>query len=149
VLFRSVIVQRADAGRPHMGLTSWQGSRPRKTDAEVAKNYLAVDELDTLNRIVTLYLDFAELQAANRKAMTMADWIRKLDDFLRVSERDILTHAGKVSNEAALKKAHLEYEKYRRALLEAPSAVEKHFAEAISKTKRLAKEKKKGRGDAS
>jgi len=134
-----VIVQRADAGRPHMGLTSWQGSRPRKTDAEVAKNYLAVDELDTLNRIVTLYLDFAELQAANRRAMTMADWIRKLDDFLRVSERDILTHAGKVSNEAALKKAHLEYEKYRQALLDAPSAVEKHFAEAISKTKQLSK----------
>ena len=144
-----VIVQRADAGRPHMGLTSWQGSRPRKTDAEVAKNYLAVDELDTLNRIVTLYLDFAELQAANRRAMTMADWIRKLDDFLRVSERDILTHAGKVSNEAALRKAQLEYEKYRQALLDAPSAVEKHFAEAISKTKRLAKEKKKRSGDAS
>jgi hypothetical protein len=139
-----VITQRADAGRPHMGLTSWQGPRPRKTDAEVAKNYLAAGELDTLNRIVTLYLDFAELQAANRRAMTMADWMRKLDDFLRVSERDILTHAGEVSSEAALKKAHLEYEKYRQVLLNAPSAVEQHFAEAISKTKRLAKAKKKG-----
>ena len=72
------------------------------------------------------------------------DWIRKLDDFLRVSERDILTHAGKVSNEAALKKAHLEYEKYRQALIDAPSAVEKHFAEAISRAKNLVK-KKKGR----
>lgn len=144
-----IIAQRADAGRPHMGLTSWQGPRPRKTDAEVAKNYLAAGELDTLNRIVTLYLDFAELQAANRRAMTMADWIRKLDDFLRVSERDILTHAGKVSNDAALKKAHLEYEKYRQVLLNAPSAVETHFAEAISKTKRLAKAHKKGSGDAS
>lgn len=137
-----VIAQRADAGRPHMGLTTWQGSHPRKADAEVAKNYLAVNELDTLNRIVTLYLDFAELQAANRRAMTMADWIRKLDDFLRVSERDILTHAGKVSNDAALKKAHLEYEKYRQALLNTPSAVEKHFAQAISKVKQLAKKKK-------
>ncbi len=126
-----------------MGLTSWQGARPRKTDAEVAKNYLAADEIDTLNRIVTLYLDFAELQAANRKAMTMADWIRKLDDFLRVSERDILTHAGRVSNEAALKKAHLEYEKYRQALLNAPSMVERHFAEAIRKSKQLAKKSKK------
>jgi len=143
-----VIARRADAGRPHMGLTSWQGPRPRKTDAEIAKNYLAADELDTLNRIVTLYLDFAELQAMNRKSMNMADWIQKLDDFLRISERDILTHAGKVSNDAALKKAHLEYEKYRQdrqALLDAPSPVEQHFAEAISKTKRLAKEKKKGR----
>ena len=74
----------------------------------------------------------------------MADWIRKLDDFLRVSERDILTHAGKVSNDAALKKAHLEYEKYRQALLNAPSAVEKHFAQAIGKVKQLEK-KKKGR----
>ena len=138
-----VIAKRADAGRPHMGMTSWQGARPRKTDAEVAKNYLAANEMDTLNRIVTLYLDFAELQAANRKAMTMADWIRKLDDFLRVSERDILTHAGKVSNEAALKKAHLEYEKYKKVLLDAPSAVEKHFAEAIGKTKRLSKALKK------
>jgi len=138
-----VIAKRADAGRPHMGLTSWQGARPRKTDAEVAKNYLAADEMDTLNRIVTLYLDFAELQAANRKAMTMAEWIRKLDDFLRVSERDILTHPGRFSNEAALKKAHLEYEKYRQALLNAPSVVERHFAEAISKTKRLAKRSKK------
>jgi len=138
-----VIVQRADAGRPHMGLTSWQGSRPRKTDTEVAKNYLAADELDTLNRIVTLYLDFAELQAANRRAMTMADWIRKLDDFLRVSERDVLAHAGKVSSDAALKKAHLEYEKYRQALLNAPSDVERHFAQAVSKVRRLAK--KKGR----
>jgi len=140
-----IIAQRADAGRPHMGLTSWQGPRPRKTDAEIAKNYLAADELDTLNRIVTLYLDFAELQAMNRKPMSMTDWILKLDDFLRISERDILTHAGKVSNDAALKKAHLEYEKYRQALLDAPSAVERHFIEAISKTKRLAKEKKKGR----
>jgi len=140
-----VIARRADAGRPHMGLTSWQGPRPRKTDAEIAKNYLTADELDTLNRIVTLYLDFAELQALNRKSMNMADWIQKLDDFLRISERDILTHAGKVSNDAALKKAHLEYEKYRQALLDAPSPVEQHFAEAISKTKRLAKEKKKGR----
>ena len=138
-----VIAARANAGRQNMGLTSWQGSQPRKADAEVAKNYLAADELDTLNRIVTLYLDFAELQAANRKAMTMADWIRKLDDFLRVSERDILTHAGKVSNDVALKKAHLEYEKYRQALPDAPSAVEQHFAEAISKTKRLAKANKK------
>lgn len=139
-----VITQRADAGRPHMGLTNWQSPRPRKADAEIAKNYLAADELDTLNRIVTLYLDFAELQAANRKVMTMVDWIRKLDDFLRVTERDILTHAGTISNEEALKKAHLEYEKYRQALLDAPSAVEQHFAEAVSKTTRLAKAKGKG-----
>ncbi|MBN8476705.1 virulence RhuM family protein [Sulfuritalea sp.] len=139
-----IINQRADAAQPNMGLTAWQGIKPRKADAEIAKNYLAVDELDTLNRIVTFYLEFAELQAMNRRAMTMADWIRKLDDFLRLSEREILTHAGKVSSDAALKKAHIEYEKYRQSIIELPSLVEQHFEEAVDKTKRLAKAKKVG-----
>lgn len=136
-----IINARADANQPNMGLTSWQGPRPRKSDTEIAKNYLGIEELDTLNRIVTIYLDFAELQAANRKAMTMSDWVAKLDDFLRISERDVLTHAGKVSNEAALEKAHLEYEKYRQALLNAPSPVEQHFEQAIRETKILEKSK--------
>jgi hypothetical protein len=137
-----IINHRADAAQLNMGLTAWQGIKPRKADAEIAKNYLAVDELDTLNRIVTLYLEFAELQAMNRRAMTMADWIRKLDDFLRLSEREILTHAGKVSSDAALKKAHIEYEKYRQSIIELPSPVEQHFEEAVDKTKRLARTKK-------
>lgn len=139
-----IINQRADAAQPNMGLTVWQGIKPRKADAEIAKNYLAIDELETLNRIVTFYLEFAELQAMNRRAMTMADWIRKLDDFLRLSEREILTHAGKISSDVALKKAHIEYEKYRQTFLNEPSAVEQHFAEAISTTKRFATLGKQG-----
>lgn len=114
---------------------------------EVAKNYLTAEELDTLNRIVNFYLEFAELQALNRRAMTMQDWIRKLDDFLRVSEREILTHAGKVSSDAALKKAHLEYEKFRRVLLESPSVVEQHFESAVTDVTKLAKARKGARRD--
>ena len=109
-----VIVARADAEKTNMGLTSWTGARPRKADARVAKNYLTADELDELNRIVTLYLEFAELQAKNRRVMTMCNWITKLDDFLRISERDILTHAGKISHEVALLKAEAEYEQFEK-----------------------------------
>ena len=144
-----VIAKRADASQPNMGLTNWQGSLPRKSDASVAKNYLFREELDTLNRLISMYLDFAELQAARRRPMTMANWIQKLDDFLRTSEFDILTHAGKETSDAALRKAHDEYEKFRKARLDAPSPVEQHFAEAISKTKNLAKAKNKGGRDAS
>ena len=89
-----IISRRVDAAKPNLGLTSWSGSRPRKEDIAIAKNYLAAEELEALNRIVTAYLEFAELQARNRKAMYMRDWIAKLDDFLRLSEHNILTHAG-------------------------------------------------------
>lgn len=140
-----IIVGRADATRPNMGLTSWQGDKPRKVDAEVAKNYLNAEELDTLNRIVNFYLEFAELQALSRRAMQMADWVAKLDDFLRISERDILTHAGRISNDAALKKAHIEFEKYRQVQLADESLVEKHFVEAIGKMKKLEKAGKAGK----
>jgi hypothetical protein len=98
---------------------------------EVAKNYLNGEELDVLNRIVTMYLEFAELQALNRKAMYMCDWVYKLDDFLRLSEREILTHAGTVSHEQALTKARQEYARYRREHLEDPSPVERHFLKAV------------------
>ena len=140
-----IVAGRADAARPNMGLTNWPGVKPHKADVGVAKNYLSPEELDVLNRIVNFYLEFAELQALSRKAMTMGAWVDKLDDFLRLSERDILTHAGRVSNDVALKKAHLEYEKFRQAQLRAPSPVEQHFAEAVGSTKRLEKaQKKKG-----
>ncbi|MFP5383955.1 MAG: virulence RhuM family protein [Gammaproteobacteria bacterium] len=145
-----VIARRADATQPNMGLTSWQGDKPRKADTEVAKNYLNTEELDTLNRIVTFYLEFAELQALSRRAMRMSDWVSKLDDFLRLSERDILTHAGRISNDTALKKAHIEFEKFRQAQLAEISPVEKHFVEAITKSKKLekaGKTKKGGRND--
>ena len=137
-----IVHQRTDASKPNMGLTSWHGDKPHKVDAEIAKNYLTIEELDTLNRIVNFYLEFAELQALNRKTMYMQDWIAKLDDFLRLSERNILAHAGKISHEQAMEKAHEEYEKFRMAHLNAPSAVERHFAEAIKEVKRLEKEVK-------
>ncbi len=89
-----IIHRRADSTKPNMGLTTWAGDKPRKSDVSVAKNYLAAEEIDALNRIVTAYLEFAELQAMSRRAMHMADWIAKLDDFLRLSDRQILTHAG-------------------------------------------------------
>ena len=133
-----VIARRADAGKPNMGLTSWTGSRPSKEDVAVAKNYLAADELDGLNRIVTAYLEFAELQARNRKPMYMRDWIAKLDDFLRLSERDILTHAGKITHEAALARAEAEYEKFRALEAGKPSPVELHFDAAIQAVKQVA-----------
>ena len=132
---------RADASKPHMGLTSWTGVKPMQADAEIAKNYLTHEELDTLNRIVSIYLDFAELQALNRKLMYMNDLITKLDDFLSISERDILTHSGMVSHEQALEKARAEYEAYRKQMLEAPSSVERHFIEAVKEVKQLEKQK--------
>lgn len=134
-----LIAKRADASQPHMGLTSWQGEKPRKSDAEIAKNYLSEQEVDGLNRLVNIYLEFAENQALRRKPMTMQGWIGKLDEFLRISDYDILSHAGQVSNEAALRKAHLEYEKYRQSILDLPSPVEKHFEEAVAKSVKLAK----------
>jgi hypothetical protein len=132
-----IIAAWADASRPQMGLTSWPGARPTKDDVAIAKNYLAPAELDALNRIVSLYLDFADLQALNRRPMYMRDWAAKLDDFLRLSERDILTHPGTVTHEAALAKAHAEYEKFRALLSAQPSPVEQHFQEAVQHVKRL------------
>ncbi len=126
-----VIVARADASVPNMGLTSWSGSGPRRADITVAKNYLAADELEALNRIVNAYLEFAELQALNRKPMHMADWVSKLDDFLRLSERAILEHAGKVSHDMAVSKAEREFEQFRARRDELPSRVESDFDEAI------------------
>ena len=120
-----------------MGLTSWEGSRPRKSDVGVAKNYLQAEELEALNRIVTAYLEFAELQAHNRKPMHMQDWIAKLDDFLRLSERDILTHAGKISHEAAIEMAERQYEQFRLKQLAETSPVEIDFLESIRKIEKL------------
>jgi hypothetical protein len=137
-----IVASRADAKQPNMGLTSWTGTRPSREDTEIAKNYLNHEELDTLNRIVTMYLDFAELQALNRKPMYMRDWITKLDDFLKISDRDILTHACKISHDEAIQKAHSEYAKYHKQLLEAPSLVEKHFWDAIEEAKKIEEKRK-------
>lgn len=128
-----IVHARADASRPNMGMTNWLGEKPRKDEAAIAKNYLKPEELDVLNRIVNLYLEFAELQALNRKPMTMQDWIAKLDEYLRLSERDILQHAGEISHDEALQKAELEFEKYRAGQLAQTSRVERDFEEAVKK----------------
>ncbi len=137
-----VIAARADAAKPNMGLRIWPGTRPRKTDVAVAKNYLNQTELEDLNLIVSLYLDFAELQARSRRVMTMRDWIAKLDDFMCISEREILTHAGRVTHETALAKAEMEFEKFRTLEAAKPSLVEQHFIEAIQQVKHLEKSKR-------
>ena len=92
-----IIYHRADVHKENMGFTNWVGARIRKSEVSVAKNYLNPDELDLLNRIVTAYLEFAELQALNRRPMYMQDWIQQLDMFLTMSGRDLLDHAGKIS----------------------------------------------------
>ncbi len=138
-----IIYERAQAGKLNMGLTNWIGDEPRQTDTVVAKNYLNENELDILNRIVTMYLDFAELQALNRTPMYMRDWIAKLDEFLKLSGREILTHAGKVAHDKAIEKARKEYEKWHTEQLKQPSIAEKHFVEAITEVKQI--EKKSGK----
>jgi len=124
-----VIYGRADASKANMGMTNWAGTKISKGEVEIAKNYLTEKELDLLNRIVTMYLEFAELQALDRKPMTMQKWITKLDDFLQLSGRNILSHAGKISHNTALEKAHKEYQKFRKTQLTLPTDVEKHFIE--------------------
>jgi hypothetical protein len=102
------IACRADASRPNMGLTTWRGARVHKEDVGVAKNYLSAKELGELNCIVTMYFDYAEDQARNRRPMTMAEWASRLDAFLTFNERDILTGAGRITAELARQKAENE-----------------------------------------
>ncbi len=126
-----------------MGMTNWPGGSIHKADAEVAKNYLRRDELEVLNRMVTAYLELAELQALNRQPMYMRDWVARLDDFLQMSGREILKHAGTVSHEQALEKARQEYEKYRQQTLAAPSRVEKDFLKTVKDVKRIESQRKR------
>ncbi len=132
-----VIFRRADAGKPNMGLSTWRGPRPRKDDVAVAKNYLHEDELKALNLIVSAYLDFAELQALSRRAMHMQEWVGKLDDFLRLTEREILTHAGQISHEQALDRAGEEFRKYRELIANEPTAVDRDFVAAVDELKKI------------
>lgn len=128
-----IIYERADAQKDFMGLTTWTGAMPKRTDAEIAKNYLSQEEVTTLNRIVSLYLDFAELQAEEHRPMYMKDWIAILDDFLRISRKDILTHAGRVSAQLAKAKADAEYDKFKERTKNDLSAVEIHFLEQFER----------------
>ena len=128
-----IIYERADAQKDFMGLTTWTGAMPKKTDAEIAKNYLSKEEITTLNRIVSLYLDFAELQAEEHRPMYMKDWIKILDDFLRISRKDILTHAGRISAQLAKAKADNEYDKFKERTKNELTPVEIHFLEQFER----------------
>jgi hypothetical protein len=138
-----VIHERVDAEKPFMGLqTTRPGGIIRKEDVSIAKNYLDGGELDTLNRIVNAYIEFAELRALQRKVMTMRDWITKLDEFLKLSEHELLDHAGKISAEQAKMKAELEYDRYRVFLDSQPRTVDLDFDKAVTEMKKLPKPKK-------
>ena len=139
-----IIYERADAEKDFMGLTTWSGAMPTKPEAEIAKNYLTHEEVKSLNRIVSLYLDFAEMQAEEHRPMYMKDWINILDDFLRISRKDILTHAGKISAKLAKEKADHEYDKFKERTKNNLSPVEIHFLENFEREqKRLLGEGKK------
>ena len=129
-----VIYQRADADKNNMGLTSWTGKEIKRSDIEIAKNYLSEKEIDALNKIVTAYLDIAEVHALNQEPMYMKDWLETIDDYLKMTRRDILTTKGRVTHKQALEKAHREYEKYRKKQEDTLSPVECHFLESIEKS---------------
>jgi hypothetical protein len=136
-----LIHERADAAKPNMGLTSWKSSaagRIRKADVTVAKNYLSDEELSELNRVVTMYLDYAEDQARRRRPMTMADWVAKLDGFLAFNERNVLSHAGKISHVFAVERAEGEFDRFQteRRRLEA-SQPTSDFDHAVEETRQL------------
>jgi hypothetical protein len=137
-----VIYKRIDADKPNLGLTSFKGLKPTKQETEIAKNYLNEQELNILNRMVTAYLELAELQALNRKPMYMKDWIERLDDFLKMTGNEILQHAGTISHEQALKKANTEYLKYKEQTKNELSETEKHFLNQIESSSKKLKPKK-------
>ena len=122
-----IIKERADAKKDFMGLTSFNGDYPLLEDAVIAKNYLTKEELDMLNRIVSLYLDFAELQALDEHVMTMNDWIKELDYFLTMTRKDILNGPGLVSHKEALEHAKKEYDEFKERLLVNPTENEKNY----------------------
>lgn len=137
-----VIHQRADATQPLMGLKSTRSGKViRREDVSVAKNYLSEEELQTLNRIVNLYIEFAELQALDRRPMTMRNWIEKLDEFLKISGRKLLDHAGKISAEMAKAKAEEEYDRYRVLTDALPRSVDADFERAARQMQKLPRPK--------
>ena len=138
-----VIFQRANAKLPFMGLTSFKGSKPSKQEISVAKNYLSEKELQVLNRLVSAYLDIAEVNAMQQRAMTMKDWIEVLDGFIRMSRQDILTDAGKISADLAHQKALTEYDNYGKISESELSNVERQFLESLEKTRKQLEQKRK------
>ena len=138
-----IIYKRVDSKKKNMGLTNWRGVKIRKDDVAIAKNYLNEEELLSLNNLVEQYLIFAEGQAMRRIPMHMKDWIKKLDGFLQLNERDILTHAGKISHQLALETAEVEYEKYASKRQMTYDKKGNAFDVLINETKKL--ENKKGK----
>ena len=140
-----MIAERADASKPNMGLTSWKGSKVRPTDVTIAKNYLNAKEIEGLNRIVTMYLDYAEDQAKRHKQIFMRDWRQKLDAFLKFNERDILNNAGKIAKEVADSFALEQYGKFNVKRLKKEAKVEMLADDAEFKKieERIKKSKKK------
>ena len=136
-----IIHDRVDAAKPNLGLTSWRGAVIRKQDVSIAKNYLSEPELEALNNLVEQYLIFAQGQAMRRVPMHMADWIEKLNGFLTLNDRDILTHAGRISHEMAQAKAELEYDKFKALEARAPRPVDADFEQATKDLKKLPKPK--------
>lgn len=134
-----IIFLRADGSKENMGMTNFVGNYPTLQEAGIAKNYLTEAELNVLNRIVSLYLDFAELQALEEHPMTMKDWVEQLDYFLKMSRKDILLDNGSVSHVHALKKARIEYEKYNQAKENKISDVENHYIESLKQLDYLEK----------
>ena len=132
-----VIVKRADGSKNFMGLTSFSGNYPTLLEATVAKNYLTEKEIDILNRIVSMYLDYAELQAIEEKTMTMEDWIKELNYFLTMNRKDILEGPGKISHEEAMNHVKTEYNKYKHRIELKPSDVELHYLESIKNLEKI------------
>lgn len=132
-----IIYERADSDKQNMGLTSWSGKQIKKTDVEIAKNYLSEKELDALNKIVTAYLDIAEVRALDHEPMYMKDWLETIDDYLKMTRREILSTAGRISHEQALDKAHEEYKKFKAKERDQLSLVEKHFLESIGELDKI------------
>ena len=137
-----LVYERADSTKPYMGLTHFQGTHPTRQEISVAKNYLSEDELNLLNRMVTAYIELAEIQAMGKSPMYMSDWIERLDDFLKMTGKDILKNAGKISHDKAIQKAFDEYEKYKEKTKDELSRVEKDFIEYIDTTAKMLKKAK-------
>ncbi len=138
-----IIYQRIDATKPNLGLTNFIGAKPTKQETEIAKNYLNEEELNILNRMVTAYLDLAEIQALNRKPMYMTTWIEKLDEFINITGNEILNHSGTISHQKAIEKANAEYQKYKEQTKNELSEAEKHFISTIENTAKKLNPKKK------
>lgn len=134
------VYNRVDSAKENIGLTNFKREIPTKKETGIAKNYLAEDELNILNRMVTAYLEIAEIQALDRTPMYMADWIKQLDTFLKMTGKEILQHSGNISHQKAIEKAHNEYEIYKEKIKNRITQVEKDFMKQIeNKTKSLKK----------